>query len=231
LALLIVLLGWLVSRLVLLFYDGHLPLAPLAIVAALQVLWPLLILGVGPIPISLAVALVILLAVQERAFDAWLNEARLATLLVVLLIVYAVRNDLGESGTVVASVIGERIGRNALWFLAGFLLVANEANLAIRSLFHVFRLEPRSGSGEEGEVDRREYNAGRVIGILERWLMYIVLVASQNYGVIAIIIAAKGFARFRELDDRAFAEYVLIGTLASTLLTIMIAEVVMLLMV
>jgi hypothetical protein len=42
--------------------------------------------------------------------------------------------------------------------------------------------------------------------------------------VIAIVIAAKGIVRFRELDRREFAEYVLIGTLASTLLTIMIGE-------
>lgn len=33
-------------------------------------------------------------------------------------------------------------------------------------------------------------------------------------------LAAKGFARFRELDQIEFAEYVLIGTLASTLFTI-----------
>lgn len=77
---------------------------------------------------------------------------------------------------------------------------------------------------QQGELDQREYNAGRVIGILERWLMYSVIVTSQNYNVIAIIIAAKGIARFRELDRREFAEYVLIGTLASTLLTIVVGE-------
>lgn len=74
------------------------------------------------------------------------------------------------------------------------------------------------------DLDERAYNAGRVIGILERWLMYSVLVVSDEYAVNALVVAAKGFARFRQLDQREFAEYVLIGTLASTLLTIWVAR-------
>ncbi|MBA3979023.1 MAG: hypothetical protein C0462_00310 [Alcanivorax sp.] len=62
-----------------------------------------------------------------------------------------------------------------------------------------------------------------MIGLMERWLMYAVLVAAQNYNVIAFVLAAKGFARFRQMDQRAFAEYVLIGTLASTLFTVLIS--------
>ncbi|MBK81962.1 MAG: hypothetical protein CMQ43_13725 [Gammaproteobacteria bacterium] len=62
------------------------------------------------------------------------------------------------------------------------------------------------------------------MGILERWLMYSVLVVSDEYAVIAVVVAAKGFARFRQLDQREFAEYVLIGTLASTLFTIWVAR-------
>lgn len=137
-----------------------------------------------------------------------------------------------------------------LWWLLGFLLVAGEANLLIRVLFHSFDLEPMSKTPEpveteeagtertttanqsaKPEIDQREYNAGRIIGILERWLMYIVLVGSQQtgaasgsqYSIIAVILAAKGFARFRQLEERAFAEYVLIGTLASTLLTVAVS--------
>ena len=46
----------------------------------------------------------------------------------------------------------------------------------------------------------------------------------QNYNVIALILAAKGIARFRQLEEREFEEYVLIGTLASILLTVMIGQ-------
>ncbi|PAV25505.1 hypothetical protein CF392_10725 [Tamilnaduibacter salinus] len=86
-------------------------------------------------------------------------------------------------------------------------------------------MEPKNISDEQPRtVDDREYNAGRVIGMLERWLIYLVVVFAQNYNVIALILAAKGFARFRQLEEREFAEYVLIGTLASILLTIVIGQ-------
>jgi len=45
-------------------------------------------------------------------------------------------------------------------------------------------------------------------------------VLTKNYGSIAFILAAKAFTRFRELENRDFAEYVLIGTLLSSSLSI-----------
>lgn len=111
----------------------------------------------------------------------------------------------------------------------GGLILASETNYLIRALLQYFRLEPRQVADTahaEAAIDEQEYNAGRVIGVLERWIIYLVLVTAQNYTVIALIIAAKGFARFRQMDERPFAEYVLIGTLMSTLLTIMVAEVI-----
>jgi hypothetical protein len=71
-------------------------------------------------------------------------------------------------------------------------------------------------------IDKREYNAGRVIGILERVLIYY-LVMNAQFAAIGLILAAKGFTRFRELEKREFAEYVLIGTLLSTLLAMVTA--------
>jgi hypothetical protein len=38
-----------------------------------------------------------------------------------------------------------------------------------------------------------------------------------QYGALGLIVAAKALARFRGLEDRDFAEYFLIGTLASLL--------------
>lgn len=42
--------------------------------------------------------------------------------------------------------------------------------------------------------------------------------------MIAIVVAVKGIARFKQLDHREFAEYVLIGSLASILLAVVTAE-------
>lgn len=58
---------------------------------------------------------------------------------------------------------------------------------------------------------------GRLIGYIER-LLVISLTIIGAYPSIAFIIAAKSIARFKQLDDRNWAEYFLLGTLTSILL-------------
>lgn len=101
--------------------------------------------------------------------------------------------------------------------LAGLLISANEANLAIRAVFDWLDLKPRAAIGGGGVLDASEFNRGRVIGILERVLLFGFVLQAQ-YGAIGFILAAKAFTRFKALDDRPFAEYVLIGTLLSACL-------------
>ncbi len=55
---------------------------------------------------------------------------------------------------------------------------------------------------------------GEAIGILERLLIVTFVVVGAE-AAIGLVIAAKTLARFRQLDDRDFAEYYLLGTLAS----------------
>jgi hypothetical protein len=55
---------------------------------------------------------------------------------------------------------------------------------------------------------------GATIGILERLLVATFMVTGSQ-AAIGFVIAAKTLARFRQLDNRDFAEYYLLGTLAS----------------
>lgn len=55
---------------------------------------------------------------------------------------------------------------------------------------------------------------GVIIGYLER-LLVIVLIINSAFSGIAFIVAAKSIARFKQMDDRDFAEYFLLGTLSS----------------
>jgi hypothetical protein len=55
---------------------------------------------------------------------------------------------------------------------------------------------------------------GATIGVLER-LLIVGFVLAGAQAAVGFVIAAKTIARFRQLDDRAFAEYYLLGTLAS----------------
>jgi hypothetical protein len=108
----------------------------------------------------------------------------------------------------------------------GALLLTNEINLLIRYGFYRLNLEPkqaRTKEDEDEQTDQTEYNAGRIIGILERYLMYSFILGTQNYNAIGFIVAAKGIARFKQMEQRHFAEYVLTGTLASTMGAVAIA--------
>lgn len=55
---------------------------------------------------------------------------------------------------------------------------------------------------------------GATIGVLER-LIIVAFVLTNASAAIGLVIAAKTLARFKQLDDRQFAEYYLLGTLAS----------------
>ena len=240
-ATLLFLVGWLVSRLILILYDDPLPRRILVFLGLAQLAYWLLTLAPNAASAAIAVLAFIVLLVPEIAYTQRLNEMRLAGTLLLLSALIVFHPYLSQPSWL--NVFDDPIswlesdnGSRVLWFLIGILILANEANLLIRSLFRITNLEPliitptseTGTASRSNDVDKREYNAGRIIGILERWLMYSVLVTSQDYTVIAIVIAAKGFARFRELDKREFAEYVLIGTLTSTLIAVAMAQILIL---
>lgn len=109
--------------------------------------------------------------------------------------------------------------------LMGGLLVSNEANILLRLLLADLRVGPEVRAGNDSDMtaaDRREYNIGRVIGILERIIIYVAVLADQ-IAAIGLVLAVKGLARFKEMDHRPFAEYVLVGTLLSLLLAVFVA--------
>ena len=66
-----------------------------------------------------------------------------------------------------------------------------------------------------------ELSRGMVIGVLERAIT-LTLVFIGQFGALGLVLAAKALTRFRALDDRDFAEYVLIGTLASILFALLV---------
>ncbi|MFO1175406.1 MAG: DUF3307 domain-containing protein [Paracoccaceae bacterium] len=66
-------------------------------------------------------------------------------------------------------------------------------------------------------------NGGRVIGTLERGLIFLLILGGQPSGI-GFLIAAKSVLRFGTVgDDRAISEYVIIGTLASFAWAILIS--------
>jgi hypothetical protein len=87
--------------------------------------------------------------------------------------------------------------------------------------------QPAAGDVEDEVLGERvamppPARVGATIGVLERLLIVtFVLVGAES--AIGFVIAAKTIARFRQLDDRDFAEYYLLGTLGSVSVAIVTA--------
>jgi len=73
--------------------------------------------------------------------------------------------------------------------------------------------------GDSLREGRGPYATGATIGFLERFILYLLVLLGQ-WGALGFVIAAKSIARFKELDEKGFADYYLIGTLASVLTAI-----------
>jgi Protein of unknown function (DUF3307) len=122
--------------------------------------------------------------------------------------------------------------RDAVHALAGHLLPVSHPQAALivivvlidlaifnirGGLFMVGTLLTPRGFSEGAEPGPER--VGATIGVLER-LIVCALVLTGQIAAIGLVIAAKTLARFRQLDDRRFAEYYLVGTLASVTLAL-----------
>jgi hypothetical protein len=108
-------------------------------------------------------------------------------------------------------------GRVAL-LATGYLYVAGRGVVLIRSVLELPSLQMRRD--EDRTAGAIEVARGRAVGSLERALT-LTLVLLGEYAAVGWIIAAKSLARFKQLEDREFAEYFLVGTLASFLLALL----------
>ena len=83
----------------------------------------------------------------------------------------------------------------------------------------VLRLSATMAPPETGE--KITLRAGRVIGLLERMLIFVGLTVS-SWEILAGVIALKTVARYSKLDEQNRAEYFLIGSLASILWAVLV---------
>ena len=107
-----------------------------------------------------------------------------------------------------------------LLVIIGGILICFESNyliLAILSKYTQFQ-KLAAARVDQGDIQ----GMGRIIGYLERLIAYL-LIITGNISAIAFVLAAKALARFKELEDKAFAEYFLIGTMASLSFTMILS--------
>lgn len=102
---------------------------------------------------------------------------------------------------------------------AAYLYACGRGMTVIRAVLELPALQMRRE--EDRSAGAVELARGRAIGALERALT-LTLVLLGQYTAIGLIIAAKSLARLKALEDREFAEYFLVGTLASLLLALLV---------
>lgn len=97
---------------------------------------------------------------------------------------------------------------------SGFLIAVFEGNYLI---VHVLKRYTSFLSDSTDIIDKNK-GMGKLIGCLERGIIY-GLIISGNISAIGFVLTAKAIARFKELENKAFAEYFLVGTMLSLAVT------------
>ena len=109
----------------------------------------------------------------------------------------------------------KEIGHNIIInYILAFLIVLSPASVFIKHFFnYIFN---KKDICENVESD----NVGALIGMLER-VVILLLGVLGLYGSIALVLTAKSLARFKQLEDKDFAEKYLVGTLFSLIIAIL----------
>lgn len=108
-----------------------------------------------------------------------------------------------------------------LTIAAAYLFVIDGGTRIVRGVLNKF---PGLYSLVVTKLDRRysgekEENVGEWIGVLER-LLALTFVLTGSYAALGFAFAAKSIARFKELEDKQFAEYYILGTSVSLLVAL-----------
>ncbi|WP_343486244.1 DUF3307 domain-containing protein [Allomuricauda sp. d1] len=114
-------------------------------------------------------------------------------------------------------IVGIEIPEAWLAILIAFVFCGKTTNILIKEIFLVFDLKLTNGVAAENPERMEDLpNAGRVIGLTERWLV-LVFVFINQFSAIGFLLAAKSILRYRSEQEEGFnkTEYVLIGTLLS----------------
>jgi hypothetical protein len=108
-----------------------------------------------------------------------------------------------------------------LLLLSGYYIFVYFIAIVVGGIFVEFFLKSLNIS-LENSTEKGLPGAGKVIGMLERGIILTFGLLGE-YGAISFVFVAKSMARFKQLEQRQFAEYYLIGTLLSFFFALVVA--------
>lgn len=103
---------------------------------------------------------------------------------------------------------------NGTFYVLMFLIVLSPTSVFIKKMFLLIPQKRMK------EVMNENLRIGSLIGQLERIIIVLFLLNDQ-YGAIGLVLTAKSIARFKQMEDKDFAEKYLVGTLASLLIALL----------
>jgi len=98
-----------------------------------------------------------------------------------------------------------------LLIIFSFIFCITPANVLIKKVIELYEISKTKNNENDESLEK----AGRIIGVLERCLTFVLILFGQ-YQAVGFIIAAKSILRFRDGEKaEAKTEYLLIGSLMS----------------
>lgn len=141
---------------------------------------------------------------------------------IIFIISLIIKDDLNSIGNAIHNIsfLKDVNFNEVITYFLAFLIVLTPASVFIKHLFnYVFN---KKDVCENVDSD----NVGLLIGWLERVVILLLGILGM-YGSIALVLTAKSLARFKQLENKEFAEKYLVGTLISlviALLTLLIIK-------
>lgn len=151
--------------------------------------------------------------ITNRERDIYITD-QILHLLFLGICAYVIK-DCAVKGTVIELFNNMGIDKIAFMNMCTLIMLMHKpANITIKRLIEGYK--PLTDS-----VIEENKKTGAMIGTLERCIILIFLYLNQ-YSAIGLVLTAKSIARYKELENKDFAEYYLTGTLLSTLIVIVV---------
>ena len=108
-----------------------------------------------------------------------------------------------------------------LAIISTYLFMVDGGTRIVRGVFKKFPVlytKVLAKLNREGGSEREE-NVGEWIGVLER-IITLTFVLTGSFTALAFALTVKSIARFKELEDKRFSEYYILGTSASLIVAL-----------
>ena len=149
----------------------------------------------------------------QRRLQIWIFSINQLIHFFIIIVIYYILNLENSVSNLYLKLEGYENFKTIILYISVFSIIFEPASLFIRKLFT--SISPKTYPKENLE----ELKAGNIIGKLERIIIAILLLNNQ-FGVIGFVLTAKSIARFKQMEDKNFAEKYLIGTLTSFLIVL-----------